>query len=70
MLHCLSSRELLHGAEEVLIFGQKNEDGDYHQDMSFEFYKTWLTKLVDNLEKAFGSNKVVLVIDNTPYHSK
>ncbi|VDD85987.1 unnamed protein product [Enterobius vermicularis] len=37
--------------------------------MTFDFYKAWLIK-VDNLETAFGRNKIVLVIGNVPYHCK
>lgn len=69
-LHYQSEESLLHGAEKVLISRQENEDGDYHQDMSFEFYKTRLTKLAGNLETVFGRDKVVLVIDNAPCHFK
>lgn len=70
MLHCLSSQGLLDGAEEIIVSEQRNEDGDYYQEVSFNLYKTWLSKLVDNFQKSFDSNRVVLVIDNAPYHSK
>ena len=38
--------------------------------MSFDVYQTWFTRLTEKLQHAFGSNRVVLVLDNAPYHSK
>ena len=70
VLHCVTAEGLVKGAEEVLISGQRNEDGDYHRDMSFEVYKTWFTRLAATLKTNCSSKSVVLVLDNAPYQSK
>ena len=70
VVHCLTSDGQLNGAQEVIVSGQRNEDGGYNQDMSFEFYSTWFTRLAENLQTVCGSNRVVVVLDNAPYHSK
>ena len=35
-----------------------------------ESKKCWFTRLAENLRTAFGSNRVVVVLDNALYHSK
>ena len=68
-VHFLTCKGLLNGAE-MLILKQCNEDGDYHRDMSFQVYKTWSTRLIDNLRNAYGSDRAVRVLDNAVCHSK
>lgn len=49
----------------TLIFQSKTNSGDYHNDMSFENYKKWISeKLIPNLPW----NSVV-VVGNAPYHN-
>ena len=70
VLHCMTAEGLVKAAEEVLISGQRNEDGDYHRDMSFEVYETWFIRPAATLKTNCSSKGVVLVLDSAPYHLK
>ncbi|CAG4982209.1 unnamed protein product [Colias eurytheme] len=48
-----------------LIYKANSTTGDYHDNMNFENYKTWLTKqLLPNLPK-----NSVIIMDNASYHN-
>ena len=66
----MTAEGLVKRAEDVLISGQRNEDGDHHRNMSFEVHKTWCTRLAATLKTNCSSKGVVLVLDNAPYHLK
>ena len=64
------SRSADQGSWSGLDIRSAQDDRDYHRDIIFEVYKTWFTWITEKVRHEFGSNRVVLVLDNAPYHSK
>lgn len=51
-----------------LIDGGHTESGDYHKTMSGDIFKKWLLDSIPHLESVANGRRIVLVMDNAPYH--
>ena len=52
-----------------MIFRAKHATGDYHDNMNGEMFDKWLTeRLFPTFEAVFPGKKMILVMDNAPYH--
>ena len=52
-----------------MIFQSKKAKGDYHQNMDGTMFLRWINnRLVPTFKAVYGNKKLVLVLDNAPYH--
>lgn len=53
-----------------LFRGGKIEDGDYHRQMDSAIFENWLLQSISHFLASAAGRKVVLIMDNAPYHSR
>lgn len=53
-----------------LFRGGKMEDGDYHRQMDSAIFENWLLQSIPHFSASAAGRKVVLIMDNAPYHSR
>ena len=52
-----------------MIFQSKKARGDYHENMNGTMFLKWLkNRLFPTFKALYGNRKLVLVLDNAPYH--
>ena len=52
-----------------MIFQSKKAKGDYHENMDGTMFLKWINnRLIPTFKAIYGDKKLVLVLDNAPYH--
>ncbi|MFH4984751.1 hypothetical protein AB6A40_011460 [Gnathostoma spinigerum] len=69
IIHTMGEDGFVDGALKFIISGRSVADGDYHGEMNAETFEAYLKAILPLLKKS-REDKVALIIDNAPYHSR
>ena len=52
------------------IFVGHKSDGDYHKEMTADYFENWLIRSIPIYKELAGERKVLFVMDNAAYHTR